>query len=101
MLELLNVRFTLKSRWKIPYCVAHFFRGERRDVFTGLYCFEKDWDHGAGKVNKSEERMKTLNQNPEMILQSAKNSFDEMKFSRETFTIGELIDKMKGKGQCY
>ena len=32
-----------------------------------------------------------------MILQSAKNSFDEMKFSREVFTIGELLDKIKGK----
>jgi len=62
-----------------------------------LYCFEKDWDRNGGKVARSEERAKTKNQNLGMIPQSAKNSFDEMKFSRETFTIGELIDKIKGK----
>ena len=38
-----------------------------------------------------------MNQNLAMILQSANNSFDEMRFSRETFTIGDLMDKIKGK----
>lgn len=104
MLELLNVRFTFSLRTtfknkdgKSPIVLRISFRGERRDVFTGLYCFEKDWDRSAAKVARSDEKAKTLNQNLEMILQSAKNSFDEMKFSREIFTIGELIDKMKGK----
>lgn len=31
-----------------------------------------------------------------MILQSANNSFDEMRFSRQGFTIDELVDKIKG-----
>ncbi len=44
-----------------------------------------------------EKQAGTINKNLEMILQSAKNSFDEMRFSRQAFTIDELVDKIKGK----
>ncbi len=104
MLELLNIRFTFSLRTshqnqdgKSPIILRVSFRGERRDIFTGLYCFQNDWDRNRVKVAKSDKQANTLNQNLEMILQSAKNSFDEMKFSREAFTLGELIDKIKGK----
>lgn len=104
MLELLNVRFTYSLRTsfqnqegKSPIVLRISFQGERRDVFTGLYCFKKDWDRSNGKVLKSDERAKTLNENLAMIIKSANNSFDEMRFSREIFTIDELVNKMKGK----
>lgn len=47
-------------------------------------------------MKSSDERFKTVNQNLAMILQSASNSFDEMKFSRQPFTIRELFAKIKG-----
>lgn len=104
MLELLNIRFTFSLRTshhnqdgKSAIVLRVIFRGERRDIFTGLYCFEKGWDRSECKVTKSAEKAKTINQNIAMILQSANNSFDEMRFSRQTFTLGELMDKIKGK----
>lgn len=104
MLELLNVRFVFSLRTshqnpdgKSAIVLRVSFQGERSDIFTGLYCFEKDWDRSAGKVTKSDERARALNENLAMIIKSAHNSFDEMRFSRENFTIGELVNKMKGK----
>ena len=104
MLELLNVRFSYSLRTshqntdgKSAIVLRVSFRGERRDIFTGLYCFEKDWDRSSSKISGSDKSAKALNQNLAIILQRAHNSFDEMRFSREVFTIGELIDKMKGK----
>jgi hypothetical protein len=58
------------------------FQKERRDMLTGLYCFEKDWDREGTRVKSSDERSKTLNENLAMILHSAKNSYDEIRFSR-------------------
>jgi Arm DNA-binding domain len=103
MAELLNVGFTYSCRTsfsnkegKSPIVLRIAFRGERRDIFTGLYCFQKDWDASSKKLFRSDKSASSLNKNLEMILQSAKNSFDEMKFSRQIFTIDELVDKIKG-----
>jgi hypothetical protein len=59
MLELLNIRFSYSLRTshqnadgKSAITLRVTFRGERRDVFTGLYCFDKDWDRSSGKVLK-------------------------------------------------
>lgn len=104
MLELLNIRFTFSLRTshqnaegKSAILLRVTFQKERRDVFTGLYCFEKDWDRTVGKVIKSDKNASAINENLAIILKGANNSFDEMRFSRESFTLGELIDKMKGK----
>jgi len=103
MAELLNVSFTYTCRTshtnkegKSAIALRISFRGERREIFTGLYCHQKEWDFSSKKVSRSATKASTLNKNLEMILQSAKNSFDEMKFSRENFTIDELVDKIKG-----
>ena len=104
MLELLNVHFSFYCRTshsnkegKSPIALRVGLRGERRDIFTGIYCFKQDWDATSGKVIKTEKLASALNQNLSMILESAKHCFDELKFSRKVFTIGELINKIKGK----
>jgi len=103
MTELLNVSFTYSCRTsfsnkegKSRIILRITFRGERREIFTGLYCFQKDWDASSKKVFRSDKSASSLNKNLEMILQSAKNSFDEIRFSRQNFTIDELVNKIKG-----
>ena len=104
MLELLNIHFTFYGRTShcnkegkslIPLKVS--FRSERRDLFTGLYCLKQDQDSSAGKVTRTDKLASSLNQNLAIILHSARQSFDEMRFSREAFTIDELVNKIKGK----
>jgi hypothetical protein len=38
-----------------------------------------------------------LNQNLDLILRKAIYAFDEFKFSGDEFTIGDLVDKIKGQ----
>jgi Arm domain-containing DNA-binding protein len=95
MLELLNIRFRFSlrtshqnSQGKSATVLRITFQAQRSDIFTGLYCFQKDWDRGGGRVMNSDEQAKSLNENLAMILQGAKNSFDEMKFSRQPLLFG-------------
>jgi len=104
MLELLNIRFSYLCRTTFqndkgqnPIILRIIFRGERRDIFTGLYCFRKNWDNHTFEVRKEEEKANTLNQNLEIIVRKANHAFDEFKFSGESFTIDELVDRIKGK----
>jgi len=104
MLQLLNIRFTFSCRTshqngegKSAIVLRVTFRCERRDLFTGIYCFSKDWDASNGRVLRTDKTATILNNNLALILKSANNSFDEMRFARESFTIGDLINKIKGK----
>lgn len=104
MAELLNISLTFSFRTsfshkesKSPIILRITFRGERREVFTGLYCFKHDWDAVTKKVAGLEKSARTINKNLDTIKQSAINSFDELKFSRDVFIIDELVDKMKGR----
>jgi len=104
MLELLNIRFSYLCRTtyqnedgQCPIVLRIIFRSERRDIFTGLYCFKENWDKKNSKVGKAAGTSGSLNQNLDLILRKATYSFDELKFSGNAFTIDELVDKIKGK----
>jgi site-specific recombinase XerD len=103
MAKFLNIRFTFSCRTthnnnlgQSPIVLRIIFRKERRDVFTGIYCFKYNWDSDSQSIGKEEEKRTALNQNLQLILRKAADAFDELKFSREAFTIGDLVDKIKG-----
>ena len=57
MLELPNIRFVFFLRTshqnenkQSAIVLRVIFQKERTDMFTGLYCAEKDWDREAGRV---------------------------------------------------
>src|SRR2546421_1068391 len=102
-MQLLNIRFSFLCRsthsndqGKQPIILRVSFRGERRDLFTGLYCGIDDWDNQSGTVLKTDKAFKSINENLKIILQKANLAFDELKFSGESFTIHELVAKMEG-----
>lgn len=104
MLELLNIRFNYLCRTtyenkegQCPIVLRIIFRGERRDIFTGLYCFSDNWDSKNHKASKEEKKASAINQNLELTIKKATHAFDELKFSGNNFTIDELVDKIKGK----
>ena len=104
MLELMNIHFNYLCRTtyrneegKCPNVLRIIFRGERRDIFTGLYCSKDNWDSENNKVSKDEKKAAAINQNLDLIFRKANHAFDELKFSGNTFTIDELVDKIKGK----
>ena len=104
MLELLDIRFSFLCRkthknkeGKNPIIFRVTFRSSRRDIFTGLYCFKRNWNLKEGKVINRDKDAEAINQNLEIILRKAHNIFDGLRFSNEEFTIDELISKLKGE----
>lgn len=94
MLELLDIHFnylcstTFQNEiGQCPIILRIVFCGERRDMFTGLYCFKDNWDKKDRKVLKAEKNAAGLNQNLELIQRKAVHVFDELKFIGDAFTI--------------
>lgn len=104
MAELLNIRFSFSCRTshnnqegKSPVILRIIFRKERRDIFTGLYILSSNWDRQQQRISKEESQHSSLNQNLHLILRKATDAFDELRFSRNPFTIDELVDKIRGR----
>jgi site-specific recombinase XerD len=102
-MQLLDIRFSFICRstyandeGRNPIVLRVVFRKERRDVFTGLYCFKSDWDGDSQAVLRTDKSFRMINQNLQLILQRANGTFDQLRFSGVPFTIDELINKMKG-----
>jgi site-specific recombinase XerD len=102
-MELLNIRFSFFCRssheneqGKNPIVLRISFRGERKDIFTGLYCIKEHWDSPSGLVLKADKTYRTINENLKVILQKATLAFDGLKFFGVPFTIHELVAKIKG-----
>ncbi|MGZ3837519.1 MAG: ATP-binding protein [Flavisolibacter sp.] len=104
MLEFLDIRFSflcrttrLNKNGKNPIILRIIFRGQRRNVFTGIYCDNKEWNSSTGCIIKGKKDAVVINPNLERIKRKASDAFDEMRYSGESFSIDELVDKIKGK----
>jgi hypothetical protein len=104
VMELLNIRFSFLCRTtrtnaegKHPIVLRIVYRSERRDLFTGLHCAKDDWDTQACRLKKGNRQFLPINQNLDLIIHKAHNVFDQLKFSGQSFTLDELVDKLKGK----
>lgn len=103
MLALLNIRISFFNRkshpneeGNLPIILRITFRGERRDIFTGLYCAKGQWDTKNARLLPTKEN-KPVNANLDLIQRKAFETFDQLKYADEPFTIDELVDKLKGK----
>ncbi len=82
---------------KHPIVLRISYRGQRKDVFTGLYCFKQQWINKAGKVDATDKQSIIINRNLDAIHHKVRASFDELKYSNRVFTIHDLVNKIKGK----
>src|SRR5882724_4568116 len=105
MQELLDFRLSFicrkghqNGKGKNPIILRVTYNGDRRDIFTGLYCFKGDWGSEEGRVLKTDKSSAKINQNLELFLRRASNACDSLRFSGELFTIGQMVEKIKGKG---
>lgn len=104
MLELLDIRFSffcrtthMNKEGQHPIIFRLTFRNARRDLFTGLYCIKSDWDSNSSRVMISDKNAVAKNRNLDNILRNANNVFDALRFSREDFTVDELVSKLRGE----
>ena len=73
------------------------YRGERKDVFSGLSCPPEMWLKHERAVSLKHPAAATINHNLHKILGNAENYFQKLKFMGDEFTLDDLIDEMKGK----
>jgi hypothetical protein len=100
MFKLLDVRFSFFCRkshknenGKNPIVLRISFNGDRRDLFTGLYCRKRDWNPLTQQVAASDKSSKTINENLATILRKVNHVFDSLRFSQAAFSINELVIK--------
>lgn len=106
MLELLNVRFSFlcrtthtNSEGKHPLVLRIIQGGERKDIFTGLYCKKEQWNSKTGRLHRLDKACAAINDNLNLIQRKAYDVFEEMKYSVSSFTLDELASKLKGEGE--
>jgi hypothetical protein len=70
MQQLMHIHFSFLCRLKrcnkkdeSPVVFRIIYRGERRDLYTGLYCLKNNWDVEAGIVNSNCKRASIINKN--------------------------------------
>jgi site-specific recombinase XerD len=80
-----------------PIVLRVMYRGQRKDVFTGLTCLLEHWNHEHKLVHKKCKSSTEINRQIQQILFDANQVFMQMKYAGDEFTIDELIDAMKGK----
>lgn len=80
-----------------PIAIRISYRGERRDILTGLTCPKQHWIAGASSINPKAKNASFINKELMNIMYKVKERFNELKYSKVDFTIDELIDKIRGK----
>jgi site-specific recombinase XerD len=73
------------------------YRGERRDIFTGITCPSKFWFSEMGLVSPKFKSSSTINKNLMDIQAKAQQTFNLLLLKGDEFSIDELVDALKGK----
>lgn len=102
-MELLHVRFSFLCRssrsneeGKHPLALRTVYRSERRDTFTGLYCEKNEWNAKTGRLHRLNKTCSAINNNLDLIQRKAFEVFEQLKYTGLSFTIDELVSKIKG-----
>jgi site-specific recombinase XerD len=86
----------INKKGESPIVLRVIYRRERRDIYTGLYCKNEDWDNEMGVMKIKLKKSVPFNENLDLIRYKAMQVFDEMKYSGIPFTLDELVRKIKG-----
>ncbi|CAN5816946.1 site-specific integrase [soil metagenome] len=80
-----------------PIALRITYRGERREILTGHSCEKNKWRPQEQQVSSASRLSGPVNQELQKIIFIVRQRFEELKYSKISFTIDELIDKIKGK----
>jgi|694.fasta_scaffold31960_8 site-specific recombinase XerD len=82
-----------------PIVLRIIYRGERKDIYTGLYCNKKEWDPIRGRLLPVSKRNTSCNENLDLIYYRAIQVFEQLKYKGLPFTMDELVSVLKGKDE--
>jgi len=80
-----------------PIILRIIYRGQRRDIFTGISCPLKYWSSEMGLVSSQFKSAANINRNLMDIQAKAQQSFNLILLKGEEFSIEELVEAIKGK----
>ena len=80
-----------------PIVMRVTYRGERRDIFTGLKCPPEYWMPDMYLVSPKFKSGPTINRNLIDMQTNGLQAFNILKMRDEEFTLDELVDAIKGK----
>jgi site-specific recombinase XerD len=80
-----------------PIVMRIGYRGQRRDIFTGLACPPQFWLTEMYLVSPKYKPGATINKNLMAMQTNALQAFNIHKMKDEEFTLDELVDTIKGK----
>ena len=80
-----------------PIVMRVTYRGERRDIFTGLKCPPEYWMPDMYLVSPKFKSESTINRNLIDMQTNGLQAFNILKMRDEEFTLDELVDAIKGK----
>ena len=80
-MERLNIRFvffcraaSVNASGLSPLVLRVIYRGQRKDLFTGLYCHHTEWNAETQTLYTQSPAGSTVNKNLDVILRKAFNS---------------------------
>lgn len=80
-----------------PIILRIIYRGQRRDIFTGISCPLKYWSSEMGLVSSQFKSAANINRNLMDIQAKAQQAFNLILLKGEEFSIEELVEAIKGK----
>lgn len=80
-----------------PIVFRVIYRGQRRDVFTGISCPPAYWMKEERIVSRQYPAASEINRQLNKILSNAETVFQKLKFQGEEFSLDDFIDQLKGK----
>lgn len=104
--QLMDIRFTFFCRAAYtnksglsPIVLRIQYRGERKDVFTGMYCVVSKWDNITQRVMSKDHYSTGINKHLDEIHHRCKEAFQRLQYSGAPFTLDQLIDSIKGDSE--
>lgn len=97
----LHISFVLRTSYRFangehPIVLRVKYRGEKRDVNTGLATVPENWISGTGCIVPKAKHAAVINSQLQEIAHACRTTFEKLKTKFEEITLSEVIEKMKG-----
>lgn len=101
----ISISYLLRKAYRLkngecPIVVKIQYQGERKEINTGLSAKALDWDAKEGCVSANNKKAMAINKDLARIQNDIDERFIEMRRTIGDFSLGELIERLKGKSNA-
>ncbi|MCX6336687.1 MAG: site-specific integrase [Bacteroidetes bacterium] len=101
----ISISYLLRKAYRLkngecPIVVKIQYQGERKEINTGLSAKSLDWDAKEGCVSANNKKAMAINKDLARIQNDIDERFIEMRRTIGDFSLGELIERLKGKSNA-